>query len=294
MTNNCWICRKLIENSDDKVRDHCHISGKYGGAAHWSCNINLKITKNVPVIFHNLKGYDSHLIFKELSRFNVKVSVISNRLENCMSFTVNKNLVFIDSMQFLNLSLDKLVKNLNDKDFKYLSEEFSGEQVKLVNEKGIYPYEYMNSFKRFNDDGLHNKSKFFSSLKDSGVNEKEYKKAVNVWKYKAFKIKNRGEYHDLYLKTDVLLLVDVFEKFVETCLNYFRLDPCRYFSSLGLSWDAMLKMTGIKFELISDVDMHLFIEKRMRGGISCISKRHSKVDEDNTFIMYWDTNNLYG
>ena len=78
LTNIGWICSKLIENSDNKVRDDCHISGKYRGAAHWSCNINLKISKKVPVILHNLKGYDSHLIFKELSKFNVKLSVIPN------------------------------------------------------------------------------------------------------------------------------------------------------------------------------------------------------------------------
>ena len=98
----------------------------------------------------------------------------------------------------------------------------------------------------------------------------------------------------MYLKTDVLLLVDVFEKFVETFPNYYRLDPCHYFSSPGLSWNAMSKMTGIKLELISDVDMHLFIEKRIRGGISFISKRHRKVDGDNIFIMYWNENSLYG
>ena len=169
----------------------------------------MKISKKAPVIFRNLKGYDSHLIFKELSKFNVKIRVIPNGLKKYMAFKINKNLVFIDSMQFMNSSLVKLVKNLNDKDFKYLSEEFSDEQLKLVKEKRIYPYEYMNSF---NEDKLSDKSKFFSSLKDSGVNEKEYKKAVNVWK--VFKIKNLGEYHDLYLETDVLLLVDVFEKFV--------------------------------------------------------------------------------
>ena len=197
----------MIKNSDNKVRDHCHISGKYRGAAHWSCNINLKITKKVPVIFHNLKGYDSHLIFKELSKFNVKISVIPNGLEKYMALTINKNLVFIDSMQFMNSSFDKLVKNLNDKNFKYLSEEFSNEQLKLVKEKGIYPHEYMNSFKRFNKDELPNQSKFFSSLKESGVNEKEYETAVNVWK--VFKIKNLGEYHDLYLKTDVLNLSEL-------------------------------------------------------------------------------------
>ena len=106
----------------------------------------------------------------------------------------------------------------------------------------------MNSFKRFSEDELPDKGKFFSSFKDSGVNEKKYIKAVNVWK--VFRIENLSEYHDLYLKTDVLLLVDVFEKSVETCLNYYRLDPCHYFSSPGLSWDAMLKMTKIKLQKI--------------------------------------------
>ena len=158
--------------------------------------------------------------------------------------------------------------------------------------KSVYPYEYMNSLKRFSEDELPDKSKFFSSLEDSGVNEKEYEKAANIWK--VLKIKNLREYHDLHLKTDVLLVVDVFEKIVETCLSYYRLDPCHYFNSPGLSWDAMLKMTGIKLELISDVDMHLFIEKGMRGGISYISKRHSKVDGNDKFIMYWDANNLHG
>ena len=129
LTNICWICGKLFEISDDKVRDHCHISKKYRGAAHWSCNSNLKITKNVPVIFYNLKAYDSHLMFKKLRRFNVKITVIPNGLEKYMAFTVNKNLVFIDCMQFMNSSLDKLVKNLLDEDFKYLSEEFSDKQL---------------------------------------------------------------------------------------------------------------------------------------------------------------------
>ena len=110
-----------------------------------------------------------------------------------------------------------------------------------------------------------------------------------------------GDYHDLYLKTDVLLLADVFEKFIKICFNYYGLDPCHYFSSPKLSWNAMLKMTGIKLGLISDIDMHLFIEKAMRGGIS---KRYSKANnkylrcydsiKESKFIMYLDANNLYG
>ena len=107
-----------------------------------------------------------------------------------------------------------------------------------------------------------------------------------------FSIKNLGEYHDFYLKTDVLLLWDVFEKFIDVCLKDYGLDPCHY-SSPGLSWDEMLKMTGIKLLKISDIDVHLFLEKGMRGGVPYISKRFSKSDE-NTNIMYWDMTNFYG
>ena len=120
-SNNCWICKKLIDNDEEKVRDHCEVSSKFSGATHWDCNINFRLTKIVPVIFHNLRGYDSHLIFNELDKFDVKISVIPNGLEKCMAFFLNKNLVFIDSM---NSSHDKLVKNLSDEDFKYLIEEF--------------------------------------------------------------------------------------------------------------------------------------------------------------------------
>ena len=135
----------MISLDDSKVRDYCHITSKYTGAAHWSCNINLKVSKKVPVIFHNLKGDDSHLIFKELSKFDCKISVIPNGSEKYMSFSLN-NPVFIDSMLFMNSSLDKLVKNLSSEEFKYLSEVFSGEKTELVQKKGVYPYEYFNSF----------------------------------------------------------------------------------------------------------------------------------------------------
>ena len=102
-SNICLIWRKLIEIGDIKVRDHCHISGKYRGPSHCSCNNNLKIIKKLVVIFHNLKGYDSHLTFKELSKFDCRVSVIPNGLERHMSFTLNRNIVFIDSMLFMNI-----------------------------------------------------------------------------------------------------------------------------------------------------------------------------------------------
>ena len=234
-TEICWICNKLIEN--DKVRDHCHITGKYRGA-HWNCNINMKISKTLPIIFHNLRGYDSHLIIKELSKSNCNINVIPNRLEKekYMSFSLGKNIVFIDSMLFLNSSLDKLVKNLNE--FKYLSRFFKGKKIELVKKKGIYPDEYMDNFKKCKDICLPDKECFFNSLKSCSISDEEYQRAINVWNI--FNIKNLGEYHDLYLKTDVLLLSDVFEKFINVCLMDYGLDPCHYLSSLGLAWDAIL------------------------------------------------------
>ena len=202
-----------------------------------------------------------------------------------MAFTINKNFVFIDSMQFMNSSLDALAKNLSDDDFKYLSEEFSGEFLKLVKPKGVYSYEYMDSFEKFSEDKLPDRCNFFSSLKDECICEKDYLKAINFWN--VLKMNTMGDYHDLYLKAKVLLFTDVFVKFINTCLNYYGLDPCDYFSSPGLSRDAMLKITEIKLELINDIDMHLFTEKRMRGGISYIAKRHSKAH--NKYIKCYDS-----
>ena len=111
---------------------------------HWDCNIKFQLTKTIPVIIHNLKGYDSHLIFSELNKFITKISAIPNGLEKYMIFFLNKNLVFIDSMQCMNFSLDKLVKNLVDEDFKYLVKEFGSENLELLKQKSAYPYEYMN------------------------------------------------------------------------------------------------------------------------------------------------------
>ena len=202
----------------------------------------MKISKKLPIIFHNLRRYDSHLIFKELSKFNCNINVIPNGLEKYMNFSLNKNIIFIDSMLFLNSSLDKLVKNLNN--FKYLSNVFKDKQLELVKKKGIYPYEYMNRFKRFKENCLPDKDCFFNYLKDCEISDEEYSRGIDVWNI--FNIKNLGEYHDLYLKTDVLLLCYVFEKFIDVYLKDYGLDPCHYFSSPGLAWDAMLKTTGIK------------------------------------------------
>ena len=213
----------------------------------------------------------------------------------------------------MNSSLDKLVKSLSDEDFKYLVKEFGSKDLEILKQKGAYPYEYMSSFKRFNEEKLCARKYFFNSTKKGKIGEdgkisdghisiEDYLKCEKIWN--KFKMKNMADYHDHYFKKDVLLLADVFEKFISTCIKHYELDPCHYFSSPGLSWDAMLKMTDVKLEKISDIDKYLFIEKGSRGGISYIAKRYAKAnnkymsdydpEKPSTFITYLDKNNLYG
>ena len=201
---------------------------------------------------------------------------------------------------------------MSDKDFKYLVEEFASENSGLLKQKGDYPYEY-NSFWRFNVKKLPARKYFYSSTKDGkiGVDGKISGGHISIKDYLTcekicdkFKMKNIGGYHDHCLKKDVLLSADVFEKFIDTCLKYYGHAPCHYFCSPGLSWDTMLKMTGVKLEKISDIDKYLFIEKGLRGGISYIAKRYAKANnkymndydpkKQSTFISYLDMNNLYG
>ncbi|KAL9979362.1 hypothetical protein ACROYT_G017015 [Oculina patagonica] len=314
----CHICDKVYNDDDIRVRDHCHITGKYRGSAHQDCNLKLRIEPDkikIPVIFHNLRGYDSHFIMQEIGAIvknhtyknkkgeikEMNINAIPNTIEKYMAFMLGNHLTFLDSFQFMSSSLDKLVSNLPREKLIYTSKMFKGDKLNLMSRKGIYPYDYMDSFDKFNAE-LPTKEEFYSILNNEHISDKDYKHAENVWK--TFKIKNMGEYHDLYLKSDVLLLADVFESFGKTCLKYYKLDPCHYFTSPGLSWDAMLKMTDIKLELMTDVDMYQFIELGMRGGISYIAHRYGiannkymkKYDENSAskYIMYLDANNLYG
>ena len=171
-------------------------------------------------------------------------------------------------MQFINSSLDKLVENLSDNDFKYLIEEFGSKNLELLKQKGAYPYEYMDSLKRFDEEKLPAKKCFYRPLKngttgDDGkilyghISHEECLNCEKIWD--VFDMKNMGDYHDHYLKKDVLLLADVFGTFTDTCLKFYGLDPCHYLSSLGLSWDAMLKMAGVKLKTIPSINKYLFV-----------------------------------
>ena len=316
--SNCWICGQLL-NLEDRVRDHCHFTGRYRGAAHNRCNLKYRKPNNISVFFHNLSGYDSHLFIKKLNNTMGNIDCIPNNEENYISFSKTiktgeyKNekgetkdkyfkIIFKDSLKFMASSLDALVNNLSEDDFKNLKKYFTPEEVKLLKQKGFFPYEYLDSIEKLKDTTPPPQKAFYSKLTGKGINNYNYKHVLNVWK--TFKMKTFKNFLEVYNVSDVLLLADVFEKFRDVCLKNYGLDPVYYYTAPGLAWDAMLKMTKINLELLSDVDMLLMIEKGIRGGISIISNRYGKANnkymkdfnkkELSKFLMYVDANNLYG
>lgn len=250
INNTCHICGKPIENVEEKVRDHCHLTGVYRGPAHNNCNLQFKwqTTRDgrshqfvIPVIFHNLRGYDGHLLMSAFGKFKErKLRCIPNNRERYLSVS-SDSLRFIDSFQFMSSSLDRLVSNLSDEGihkFNYLRSEFK-ENASLLCRKGVFPYDYVESEKQLNDTCLPPIEKFYSELYECNISQEDYNHAQNVWV--ETNCKTLGDYHDIYLRVDVLQLADVFENFRSTALSTYKLDPAHYFTAPGLSWDSMLK-----------------------------------------------------
>ena len=357
--NICYICKKEFNN--DKVRDHCHFTGKYRGAAHNTCNLRFKIPKNIPVIFHNGSTYDYHFIIKELAcEFDGNFECLGENTETYITFSVpiknrieNKNMDItykikvIDSFSFMATSLSKLVDNLtdnihNDKCIKCKSnlcfvramnetlfkcidcekeyeKEINKELVErfantykffnndinkfiMLLRKGVYPYEYMDGWNKFNEKIIPSKELFYSNLTLENISEVDYMHVNNV--FKIFELNNLGDYHDLYVRSDTLLLANVFENFRNACLNNYELDPAHFVSLPGLAWQACLKKTNVELELLTDYDMLLIIEEGMRGGICHAIQRYVKANNQymkdydkkkkSSYIQYLDANNLYG
>ena len=199
-------------------------------------------------------------------------------------------------------SLDSLVKNLPKDSFKNLTEFYEGDELKLLLRKGVFPYDWFDNFGKLSSTSLPPKETFHSILNDSDISIEDYIHAQKVWK--TFNMKTVRDYHDLYLKSDVLLLSDVFENFRDVCLDNYRLDPIFYYTAPGLAWDACLKITKIELELLHDYEMLMMVEKGIRGGVSMISTRYGKAnnpymkdydpDQPTKYISYLDANNLYG
>ncbi|XP_055306779.1 uncharacterized protein LOC129571042 [Sitodiplosis mosellana] len=316
-THICHICEKQFDSDSIKVRDHSHLTGEFRGAAHQDCNLNYVENRAIPVVFHNLTGYDSHFLLRKLANgFAGDMQIIPINTERYISFSKTVEgtaqpfkedikLRFIDSFRFMADSLDTLSSLIPSEKKRILRTEckhLSEEQLKLLERKGIFCYDYIDSWEKLNDTSLPSKEAFHSTLTNSSITDKDYDFAKEVWD--KFNIKDLGEYSDLYLKTDVLLLADVFENFRKTCQNIYKLDPANYYTAPGLSFDAMLRYTNVQLELFTDVDMLMFVERGIRGGISQCSTRYIQANnkfmdnynpnKETSYIMYLDANNLYG
>ena len=271
-----------------------------------------------------MAGYDAHLFIKGLAKHTTKIGVIAKNTENYISFSVKVEvdkfidkagktalneeakeieLRFIDSFKLMSSSLDSLVNNLAKGGHEFWGfEKRSPKQKELLIRKGVYPYEYMDSWDKFEEKQLPSKDEFYNKLNMSGISEKDHQHACKVWN--EFDLKNMGDYHDLYLETDVILLANIFESFRKVCLDNYGLDPAHFYTARGLAWKACLK-TGVNLELLKDPDMLLIFERGIRGGIT--QSVHKWANANNpymgceydplrltNYLQYLDANNLYG
>ena len=315
----CCICHRQnrpfdqTSANDRKVADHDHVTGYYLGAAHDECNRKRRVVYDIPIFFHNFRGYDSHLIVTAMSNAQYRtrgIQVIGQNMERYIQVKWGTNLVFRDSYMFLTSSLESLVQSLRKTDeqkFKLLksimSTRYPNTDYKLLLRKGVFPYEYLNSFERFNDNQLPQRVNFFSTLRGEECSQEDYDYAQRVWT--AFGCQTFEDYLKLYLASDVCQLADVFQNFRNMCHQYYDLDPAYFVSAPQFAWNSMFKMLDLKLELISDPEMYRMIQPNIRGGICHASGRYARANnkymgslyrpnEPESFIMYIDATNLYG
>ena len=261
------ICYKLFNSRDPKIQRpkgarslslHWHNTGSFRGPAHRNCNSRYRIPHYIPVVFHNLSGYDAHLFINELGADSSDIGVIAKDKEDYITFSVkvavdrymDKNgdkrdktieLRSIKSFKFMASSLDSLTYNLVRGSRKLFGfEDYSELQYELLTRKGVYPYEYMSSWDKFEESQIPPIEAFYSNLSMFNVSEGDYEHAQRVWK--EFRICNLGEYHNLYLRTDVILLANVSEAFRDTSLEHYSLDSAHFYTSPGLAWKACLNI----------------------------------------------------
>lgn len=315
----CHICGDNFVLNEKRNLDHCHFTGEYRGVAHSGCNLNYQDSRFVPVIMHNLTGYDAHMFIRELAtKIKGDIAIIPLNAEEYISFTKvvldsapwyndireKIRLKFLDSFRFMPESLSKLASWLpvNEKRILYseCEKDYSPEQIAMLERKGVFPYDYIDSIDRLSETSLPPKDKFKNELNDEDISDEDYAFACSVWD--KFQLKTLGEYSEIYMKADVLLLADIFENFRDSCHKIYKLDPAHYFTSPGLSFDAMLKYTQVEIELLTDIEMLLFVERGIRGGISQCSIRHLKANnkymrdendrydpnKESIYLMYLD------
>ncbi|KAE9521876.1 hypothetical protein AGLY_017683, partial [Aphis glycines] len=252
--NSCFKCNlcKCAVNNHTHVRDHHHLTSKFRQTLCNRCNLSIKQPKYVPVFLHNLSNYDAHFQITELENNSKRINVIPNSEEN---------IKFVDKIQFMSTRLSTLAVNLvtpNLEKFRETGKHFSNNEMPLVTRKSVSPYDYTDDWSKLELTSLPPIEDFYSTLIEEHIKDSVYLFATEVWNH--FNCQTLGEYSYLYLKIDELLLADVLENFRDLCLNTYYLDPAYYFTAPAFSFDAMLKYTEIKLELLSDYEMLLMFE----------------------------------
>ena len=245
--------KKKIENKDIEITYKIKLIDSY---RFMSMPLS-KLIDNLSEGIHNNKCADCKSCLDYIKTKNEKLILKCFNCEQYYKKKFHKELIkrFANTYEFCNKDLNKFV---------------------LLLRKGVYPYEYMDKWERFNETSLPNKESFFSNLNMENIEDIDYRHGNNV--FKIFKLKNLGEYHDLYVKSDTLLLADVFENFRNKCLEVYELDPANFLSLLGLAWKACLKKTNVELELLTDYDMLLMVEEGIRDGICRSIHRYAKAN----------------
>ncbi|XP_073972888.1 uncharacterized protein [Rhodnius prolixus] len=303
----CGMCEGVFNGLDKKAHHHDHLTGEFVCAAHVNCNLNFQLPNFLPVYIHNLSGYDAHPIILSLGVDPGEVKVIPNSKEKYISFSKKFSdcpsiwLRFLDTYKFLPDSLEHLINNLTE--YPQMEKQFpDNERRALLLRKGVYPYTYLTSMEKMADRSLPPKQYFFNDLTDEHISDSDYQHAQKVWS--TFHIETLKEYTELYLTTDIILLSDIFEQFRKVCESIYYIDPSWYFTTPGLAFDACLKCTKVKLDLLTDYDKLLMIESGIRGGITSCVTRYAKANnpyipgydatQPTNYILYIDVNNLYG
>ena len=283
----CFLCGGELGN--DKIIEHCHITGKYRGAAHQCCNNKVRKdtqANNIPVCLHNTKNYDTHFITeavaeivkerKEKKQSDLRISGVGEGSQKLKALSIN-NLRIVDTCAHMQSSLDGLLKNLPaDQKTRLKTLCSNSKQFELVQKKLLLPYEKMTNWEWFEQPISYDKADYWSSLSQKGASDEDIENLRQV--AQAFQLTTNRELHDLYLKVDVLGLADVFTAFRALSHRDYGLDPVYYMGTPGFGWDAMLKQTKVELDLITDPDMYQFCERGKRGGVSMAALRHAKAN----------------
>lgn len=319
----CHYCKVGFSDQNSKNWDHDHLTGEFKGASCSDCNLRAQLRRRfLPVFFHNLAGYDMHLLFTTALRRmkGWKLSVVPHSMERYLSLRAEMvvdivefngrqrpiffTIQFLDSLQFLNCSLQSLMSNMALDECKSTMQMKKGfplltDEVLLA--KGVFPYDFLRTKNDLLVAALPSQSDFFNTLTKSECCDEDYERAKQAWR--EFQANNLGDYMLAYLELDIRQLADIFESFRRLSLEDDGLDPVHYISTPGLSFDSALKTTGAKLELLTDVDMHRMFERGIRGGITFVNVHHveaqsssgaASAETSTADLIPLDVNNLYG